>query len=110
MVKIQIAPISVNQCYTGRRFKTEKYKAFEKELTLKLPGGKIYDAEKLKIIYTFGISNKNMDLGNLEKCTTDILQIKYGFNDNRIYEIHSFKKIVPKNQEYIEVNIIPISE
>ena len=31
---VNIKPLSVNQAWAGRRFKTPKYKAFEKEMLL----------------------------------------------------------------------------
>lgn len=112
MIKIQIKPVSVNECYTGRRFKTEIYKWYETELMYRLPGS--YDAIpkdcKLKVIYEFGFSSNGSDLFNHEKCLTDILQKKYGFNDNRIFEGHLYKKIVPKGQEYVTINITPLYE
>lgn len=112
MVKIQIKPVSVNECYTGRRFKTEIYKWYETELMYRLPGDKFSMPTdcQLKIIYEFGFSSKGSDLMNHEKCLTDILSKKYGFNDNRIYEANLKKRIVPKGEEYLIVNIIPIYE
>ena len=36
-MKIEIKPLSINKCFQGRRFKTNDYKNYEKELLLKLP-------------------------------------------------------------------------
>lgn len=108
MIRIPVKALSVNECYRGRRFKTKEYEAYEKEVGYQLPGGLMFDAEKLKVVLEFGVSNKGSDLDNLNKCLVDIIASKYGFNDNRIYEIHSFKKIVDKGNEYIEINITPL--
>ena len=41
MNKINIKPLSVNQAWMGRKFKTKFYKDYEIELALKLPKLKI---------------------------------------------------------------------
>lgn len=38
----------------------------------------------------------------------DILQKKYGFNDRDIYELHIKKTIVPKGNEYIQINFVSL--
>jgi len=51
------------------------------------------------------VSNKGFDLDNSLKPFIDILQKKYGFNDNRIYSITAMKRIVPKGEEFISFDI-----
>ena len=36
-IKYKIKPLSVNKAWAGKRFKTEDYKSYEKELLLALP-------------------------------------------------------------------------
>ena len=100
-MKIDIKPISVNQCWQGRRFKTKLYKDFEKELLLKLPKLNIPNG-KLKLIINFGLSSKNSDWDNPIKPFQDILQKKYSFNDRMIYQAIVTKVDVKKGSEFIE--------
>lgn len=104
-MKIEIKPLSVNDAWQGRRFKTDKYKAFEKQMLLMLPPLKINFKALLKIDVVFGFSSKGSDVDNGLKPTLDVLQKKYGINDNRIYEINLKKEIVPKGQEFIKLSI-----
>ena len=104
MFKVNIKPLSINEAYRGRRFKTQKYKDYEQELWYKLPNKNIPDGE-LALELEFGFSNKGTDIDNCIKNFTDILQKKYLFNDNRIYKLRVDKKIVKKGKEYIKYKI-----
>ena len=97
-------PLSVNEAWQGRRFKTDKYDAYQDEMLLRLPAGKLPEPP-YRIFYEFGFSNKQCDFDNPCKPLGDILQKKYNFNDNEIYEAHIRKRIVKKGQEYIRVRI-----
>mgnify|MGYP002633877066 CR=1 FL=1 len=107
MNKINIKPISVNEAFKGRRFKTEKYNSFEQEFILKLPNLSI-GIPPYKLILEMGLSSKGSDLDNTIKQTQDCLSKKYGFNDNQIYEIQAVKFIVQKGDEYIKFDIIEL--
>ena len=107
MITIKIKPLSVNEAWQGKRFKTPAYKSYEKELLLRLPKLIILDPP-FRIDYEFGFSNKMSDLDNPVKLVTDILQKKYGINDRDIYELNIKKKIVAKGKEYIKFDIIYI--
>ena len=102
---IKIKPLSINQAWQGRRFKTDKYKSFEKEMLLMLPPLKIDFKAQLKIDVTFGFSSKASDIDNGLKPLLDCLQKKYGINDNKIYELNVKKEIVKKGNEFIELSI-----
>lgn len=105
MAKINIKPLSVNECYRGRRFKNNNYKAYETELLLRLPPLTL-PTGNLAVNLVFGYSNKTSDIDNGVKVFLDILQKAYGFNDNEIYELHVFKVIVPKGKEYIDFSFV----
>jgi len=108
---IFIKPLSVNQCWQGRRFKTPNYRTFEKNVLELLPDDLYLPKNgKLVIYITFGFSSVMADYDNAIKPFQDILQKKYGFDDNRIYEAHIFKDIVKKGKEYIKVRIEKIKE
>ena len=106
-MRINIKPLSVNECWQGKRFKTPKYKAYEKELLLKLPNVQIPN-KKLSIRITFGFSSKLSDIDNGIKPLLDIMQKKYKFNDREIYHLEVNKTIVKKNKEFIEILIIKL--
>jgi len=103
-MRIWIKPLSVNEAFRGRKFKTKKYIEFQQEMLLKLPKMDIPKG-KLEIHYKIGFSNSNSDLDNSFKQLNDCLQKKYGFNDNLIYRIIADKEIVKKGQEFIEFKI-----
>ena len=100
MVKITIKPISVNECWRGRRFKTDKYKGYEKEMLLRLPKIDI-PKPPFKVYYEFGFSSANSDLDNPIKPLQDILQKRYGFNDKDILEMTAKRVKVTKGNEYL---------
>ena len=103
-MRVDIKPLSVNQCWKGRRFKTDKYKAYEIELMYKLSNIKLPNAPYL-VLYTFGFSNSLSDLDNPVKPLQDILQTYYGFNDRDIHKMIVEKVKVKKGEEYIEFEI-----
>jgi Holliday junction resolvase RusA-like endonuclease len=104
MTTIKIKPLSTNTAWQGRRFKSQAYKAFEKEMMYLLPKLKIPEGE-LTLSLEVGLSNRNSDLDNTIKQLIDCLASKYNFNDSRIYGILAVKKIVPKGEEYIRFTI-----
>ena len=105
MILVAIKPLSVNDAWKGRRYKTKEYKAYEKELLYRLPPKLDVPEGKLKIELEFGFSSKGSDGENPVKCFIDVLQTKYGFNDNRIYRYEINKEIVKKGFEYIKFRI-----
>ena len=106
MPKLNIKPLSVNQVWQGKRFKTPKYKSYERLLLLELKPLKLPKAPYL-IKYKFGFSSKLSDLDNPVKPLQDILCKKYGFDDRDIFKIIIEKEIVKKGSEYLEFIILP---
>jgi Holliday junction resolvase RusA-like endonuclease len=103
--KINEKPLSVNQAWQGKRFKTPIYKAYEKEMLLRMPAGKIETDQMLRVEFFFGFSNKASDLDNPVKLLLDLAQKKYGFNDSNVYELNVRKCIVKKGQEFLHMGI-----
>jgi len=100
MYKVDYKPLSANELWTGRRFPTEKYKKFTRDMLFLLP--KIVVPEgKLQVNMIIGFSNKLADLDNSQKGIIDILQKKYEFNDSRIYGLNLTKVITEKGKEFI---------
>ena len=102
MITLNIKPLSVNQAWQGRRFKTPKYKKYAEDVTKLLPA-KIDIPDGLLVVrYDFYFSNKASDWDNPIKPIQDIICAKYGINDNRIYKAIIEKHIVTKGEDRIE--------
>jgi Holliday junction resolvase RusA-like endonuclease len=103
--RIRIKPLSSNRAWQGRRFKTPAYKAFEKELWLKLPPKVLVPDGPIKITFIFHLSNLAADGDNCIKQAQDVIAKKYGFNDSRIshWEVHKCK--AAKGEESISFRI-----
>ena len=104
-MKIDIKPLSVNEAWQGRRYKTEKYKVYERSVLLLLKPFKIDFKAYLRLDITFGVSSTMFDVDNALKPFIDVLQKKYGFNDNMIYELSVKKVITKKKSEFIKFEI-----
>lgn len=104
MKKINIKPISVNNCWQGRRFKTKEYLQYEKDLLLMLPKLKLCNAP-YSIDIEFGFSSLLADIDNPLKPFLDILQKKYLINDRDIYKLNVTKSVISKGSEYIKFKI-----
>ena len=108
-MKINIKPLSVNEAWQGRRFKTPKYNKYIKDMMLLLPSIKTNFDGKLELEITFGLSSVAADIDNPLKCFIDCLQKKYGFDDKMIYRLVVNKDIVKRGKEYIDFNIIKLN-
>jgi len=108
-MRIDIKPMSVNEAWQGRRFKTPKYKAYERDV-LKLLRPMTIPEGDLVIDLEWGVSNMTSDWDNPIKPFQDILQKKYGFDDKHIIEARVKKVKVKKGEEYIEFTIKEIGQ
>lgn len=108
--KINIKPLSVNQAWQGRRYKTKLYKSYETELLMRLKKKEIPKEAHLSISIEYGFSNRASDIDNPTKLVLDILQKRLGFNDSKIYYLEQKKVIVKKGLEYIDIQIDSIKE
>jgi len=104
--KLQIKPLSVNDAYKGKRYRTDKYNLFIKNCLKELPQiMPIPDKSFIKLAIQFGFSSKASDIDNCCKSFIDCLVKKYGVDDKHIYELHVFKLIVKKGEEFIKFKI-----
>jgi len=104
--KLQIKPLSVNEAFKGTRIKTDKYNSFIFKCLLLLPKSVIIpDETNIKLAIEFGFSSKASDIDNCCKSFIDCLVKKYKVDDRFIYEMHVFKSIVKKGEEYIKFKI-----
>lgn len=101
--KVWIKPMSVNEAWQGKRFKSKKYKDYEEEMFYLLPKTiTIPNPKSITLFLEFGVSSVLFDIDNGEKPFVDILQKKYNFNDRYIFRKLTEKIIVPKGQEFIK--------
>jgi Holliday junction resolvase RusA-like endonuclease len=107
-IELKVKPLSVNQVWQGKRFKTQIYKKYEHDLLLILPKAKKQFSDMLRIELFFGFSSPLADIDNPVKPIIDILQKKYGFNDKNIFEMNLRKCIVKKGEEFISIGIYPL--
>jgi Holliday junction resolvase RusA-like endonuclease len=105
-IKLDIKPLSVNESFKGRRFKTDKYKSFENKVLWMLPKFKGEIPELIAIDLHFGFTSKASDIDNPTKMILDIVSKKYKFNDNRIYELNIRKSIT--KEPFILITIRPL--
>jgi len=103
--KLNEKPLSINEAWQGKRFKTPAYKAYEKAMLLLMPKAKVDPEQMLRVEFFFGFSNKASDLDNPVKLLMDIAQKKYGFNDKMVFELNVRKCIVKKGEEFIQMGI-----
>lgn len=103
--KLNEKPLSINEAWQGKRFKTPAYKRYENAMILLMPKGKVDTEQMLRVEFFFGFSNKASDLDNPVKLLMDIAQKKYGFNDKMVFELNVRKCIVKKGEEFIQMGI-----
>lgn len=104
-MRIELKPLSINEAWQGKRFKTPKYKRFQNDMLLMLPKLKIEFNGKLSVKLKYGFSSKLSDIDNPCKIVLDCLCKKYGFDDRQIFELIQEKEIVKKGNEYIDITI-----
>jgi Holliday junction resolvase RusA-like endonuclease len=105
--KLDIKPLSVNQAWGGRTFKSNAYKTYERDIAMILPSIKVPEGP-LKIRLHWGFSSKASDTDNPIKPFVDCLQRSYDFDDKHVFEYHVTKEVVKRGKEFIEFSIEPI--
>ena len=106
-MRLDIKPLSVNEAWKGRRFRSDKYKSYQKHMALVLRPLDIPDGD-IQLDVTFGFSNSASDIDNPLKPFIDCLQKKYGFNDKMIKRLNVVSEKVKKGDEFIDFNITAI--
>lgn len=99
MQKIHIKPLSVNEAYTGKRFKTEAHREWSRRVGNMLPAIELPEPP-YRIYLIFGFSSNASDWDNPIKAVQDCIAKAYKFNDKLIRAGVVETEIVPKGQEY----------
>lgn len=106
---LKVSPLSVNQAWRGRRFKTQEYKLFEVDVCNVLPLNKDKPLEgELIVEYIYHIHNYgNTDTGNLEKTLSDMLVKRKYIKDDRYIKrlIQQKERASSVQEEYISILI-----
>lgn len=97
-------PLSVNECWQGKRFKTKAYTAYENALLYTLPN-LVLPPPPFEVNYTFGFSSIAADIDNPIKPLQDILCKKYQFDDKLIQKITVEKVSTKRGQEFFKFSI-----
>lgn len=108
IIRLDIKPISVNQCWQGRRFKTPDYKKYERDASLILSCAPLkYFSQtgriELNIRFYFRMV-WNKDLDNFLKPLLDILTKNRIIADDRYITKLTVEKIQSLS-DYIEIEI-----
>ena len=103
-MKLNIKPLSINEAYRGRRFRTPKYDTYIRQMMFILPNNLEVPKIDIKLNIEFGYSSVASDIDNGLKFFIDCLQKKYNFNDKNIIELFVRKNKVSKGDEYILFN------
>ena len=103
-INIDIAPISVNKCWQGRRFATKEYKEWTEQCLWELKKYKRQVNKPYRISLIF-YQNARQDIDAAIKMTLDVL-VKAGLieDDRYIMELN-VRKIVSKENKRIEIEI-----
>jgi Holliday junction resolvase RusA-like endonuclease len=100
----KIKPLSINQAFQGRRFKTNLYKCYERDLNA--IGGKFEPIKgNVEVIIEWYLKNDKMtDIDNPTKLVLDFLTKAGAYEDDRkIRELHLYK--YHADQDYFKITI-----
>ena len=109
MNRIRIKPLSINEAFQGKRFKTKLYEKFkdtiQKYLIPKRKLPKHPEKTKLFVHYRWGFSSSRSDIDNPVKPFQDVLFDRMPNDDRDVYFTILEKRIVPKGKEHIDYHI-----
>jgi len=110
LVVIPLKPLSVNEAWQGKRYKTKAYKQYCKDVAMLLPKGIAIPKGKFGIRFHFYFSSPRSDWDNPIKTTQDAICHTYGLDDANIYLGIVEKFLVEKGQERIEFELFEYRE
>lgn len=105
MIEIKIKPLSVNEAWKGKRFKTKSYDNYERTLMYMLPKSIVIPEPPFVLTLEFGFSSASSDWDNPVKLFQDVLAKKYKFNDKLIKKGIVSVEMVKKGEEFIRFKI-----
>lgn len=99
--RILLKPMSLNEGYTGKRYKTKEHRVWHNLLLSLLPYFKLPEPP-YELTLKFGFATGASDGDNCIKFVQDCLGKKYGFNDKKIKRWIVDTEVVGAGNEYIE--------
>ncbi len=101
---IELKPISINEAFQGKRFKTKKCKDFENDFMLLAPKRKMIKG-RVEVKYKFYMKNHSRaDYDNVIKVVQDlIVECGYIEDDRKIYKATIYK--IPSDKDYMDIKI-----
>jgi len=105
LIKLAIKPLSVNQAYQGKRYRTPAHDSFKTAIKYLLPNWYQIPPPPYVIYFEFGVSSLLSDGDNLVKLAQDSIADKYNFNDRYIKRWIIDVEKVDKGSEYINFKI-----
>ena len=109
MITINIKPLSVNQAWGGRTFKSAAYKKYTKEVPLLLPTELQLPPGKLVLLFKWYFSSVASDIDNPIKPMQDLICDYYQVDDKHIYLAMQEKKLVKRGKERVEFEFLAYS-
>lgn len=112
-IEVPLKPMSINVAWQGKRYKTKRYKNFEKAFFLSTSQPHTTIKEEVVVIYVFYLKYYGRtDVGNLEKPLSDLITKRNYIKDDRyIKSINLIKKRVKdKKEQRIDIYIEPYTE
>lgn len=101
MITLKLKPLSINDAYRGRRFKSKDLEQYKSDCLWLLKGQKKYTGE-IELNYKFYLKHYNRtDVGNLEKCLTDILVDSEIIPDDRYVKKITMEKFKSEENKII---------
>jgi len=105
MIEIKLKPLSVNEVWKGKRFRTKAYDNYERALMFMLPKKITIPEPPFLLTLEFGFSSSASDWDNPIKPFQDVLAKKYNFNDKLIKKGIVSVEMVKKGSEFIRFKI-----
>ena len=96
---ISVKPISINECWQGRRFMTSKYKDFTKDMLRVMPKRVIFLGNIDLKIYLYLKSIFRSDIDNFIKPIIDCLVKKGWIEDDRFIQHLEVVKVKNKTEQ-----------
>ena len=102
---IPIKPISINECFQGRRYKTSKFKKWQRDVLLLLPKQSSQSKRLAVEIRLYFKNPLRCDADNFCKAILDCLTKKGVIKDDRYIEYLEVIKQRSANEEGFEIEI-----